>query len=421
MENKEVFVCLLHVSELLEREIEKDKYRPFFRGANGCSLHSNWYGKSSSRNSSLNSSLQSSDSLSRKQSVKRKSSVKTVFNSDEPILVKRSLSRSDTTSENIPVSKHTIRRAIAISDDEDDDDDYHVNQAESKRKSDPPPKQTVRIKATNSLPPPSNPTVKIITPLTISIPLAKQTPSSEITFDSISDPPPPPPASASASVGASVGASIPKIKAKVHVKSSSSSTEEEASLLASSSVTSSLSESKSSSIRSKIESVLQPLISNPDYDLFLEPVPRAIEDYYQIIAKPKCFRDIQNQLRNGKYNSITSFEKDIQLIVVNCIYYNMLYEIQSKNRSLAYSLYKSFIREYFDYSKTWKQQGTIDQHQSLFDCFIQIIEGFYAFFEDGQQLIRYFAVDPKDLDEYNRYVSKPISLFSILVGEQVFY
>ena len=51
------------ISEMLEREIEKEKYRSFFHSWNNCSLHQHWY-------SGPNNALVARHSLMRKRSIK---------------------------------------------------------------------------------------------------------------------------------------------------------------------------------------------------------------------------------------------------------------------------------------------------------------------------------------------------------------
>ena len=51
------------ISEMLEREIEKEKYRSFFHSWNNCSLHQHWY-------SGPNNALVARQSLKRKRSIK---------------------------------------------------------------------------------------------------------------------------------------------------------------------------------------------------------------------------------------------------------------------------------------------------------------------------------------------------------------
>ena len=67
-DNLDLSTSLSLVSELLEREIEKDKYRSYFHSWNNCSLHQHWYTGASS-------------SLVAKQSIKRKKSIKVTVSS----------------------------------------------------------------------------------------------------------------------------------------------------------------------------------------------------------------------------------------------------------------------------------------------------------------------------------------------------
>ena len=56
-------------------------------------------------------------------------------------------------------------------------------------------------------------------------------------------------------------------------------------------------------------------------------------------------------------------------------------------------------------------EDLVELSRVMFD----IIERVYKVRENNFQLIRYFAVDPKQLPDYDKYVKKPILLRSILV------
>ena len=101
-DNLDLSTSLSLVSELLEREIEKDKYRSYFHSWNNCSLHQHWYTGASS-------------SLVAKQSIKRKKSIKVTVSSADSEKPPKKVSVK-TEDEDLP--KRTIRRTAVISDSE---------------------------------------------------------------------------------------------------------------------------------------------------------------------------------------------------------------------------------------------------------------------------------------------------------------
>ena len=135
-----------------------------------------------------------------------------------------------------------------------------------------------------------------------------------------------------------------------------------------------------------------------------------------LIKKPLCLRDIERNLKNDKYKSFSQFMHDLRLIVLNCIYYNMLNnEDQTSNRRQAYLLH----REFFTLSPNpdEKLDSTIQANlRAVEKVFFDLIESIYAIQRDNYQLIRYFALDTHTLLNYDRYIKKPINLSSILVG-----
>ena len=101
------------------------------------------------------------------------------------------------------------------------------------------------------------------------------------------------------------------------------------------------------------------------------------------------------------------------LIVTNCIYYNMLMNVdQISNRHQAYSLHRTILDELRD---LLEERCTSEQLYSLAGVYSGVIEKVYGIEVNGIQLIRYFAIDNKQLTDYDHYVKRAILLRSILV------
>lgn len=356
-DNIELISSLTYVSELLEREIEKDKYRSFFHGATNCSLKTNWYSGSTPH-------VPSSSGLSSKQSLKRSHSIKTTVSGGESSSSSKKLI---TTVSNSFTRKSPLRRGVVTSDSDDDDDvefkDKTIHETDSKKRVES--KASIRVKTSS----------------TIDEPVYK---SSEVAVLSPQAAPPAVPASAP-----------PKPRQTTAVDPV---------------------------IKETVLSIIQPLIDTPTFDLFVDPVPRSVTDYYEFIDSPLCLRDMVRKVNGGKYKKVNSIQKDIQLIIVNCIYYNMLNDpLQANNRKMAYLLFDHFLSSFYEHEPKLKEQGSIEEHQLLFKCYTSIIEALYGITENGYQLIRYFAVDPKKLHDYDRFVKKPIVLRAILVVTSDYY
>lgn len=352
-DNMELISSLTYVSELLEREIEKDKYRSFFHGATNCSLKANWYSGSAPH-------VPSSSGLTSKQSLKRSHSIKTTVSGGEPSTSSKKLI---TTVSDSFTRKNPMRRGVVTSDSEEDDDvdfkDKTASETDSKK----------RIE--------SNPSIRVKTSSTVDESIRE---SSEISIAVPAPTPAPAPTPTPAPSKLRQSATVDPV------------------------------------IKETILSIIQPLIDTPMFDLFVDPVPRSVADYYEFIDNPLCLKDMIKKVNGGKYKKVNSIQKDIQLIIVNCIYYNMLNDpLQANNRKMAYLLFERFFSSFYEYEPKLKEQGSTEEHQMLFRCYTNIIEAIYEITENGYQLIRYFAVDPKKLHDYDRFVKKPIVLRAILV------
>ena len=347
--SKDLSCSLNYVSELLEREIEKEKYRPFFHGAINCSIKTNWYFTNQSH-------TPISAPLIQKHSLKRKPSVRATTSATSEVAPPPSKKLVTTVSEPPPVRKVTYHRSIVTSDSDDERDaDYKVSEttvSEPKKKLES--KSSIRIKA------------PIVTTT------AKEDSSSIPSQSPASSQPP----------------SKPRPSVTVDP-----------------------------TLKQTIQSILKPLKENPSFDLFVDPVPQTVTDYYEFIETPLCLNDMIKKMNTGKYKRVSSILKDIQLIVVNCIYYNMLVDSQqTTNRKLAYQLYTTFLSLFYPHEPRLQEKGTLEEFNQLFTAYTQLIESIYAVQLNNYQIIRYFAVDPKKLYEYDRFVKKPITLRSILVG-----
>lgn len=142
-DNIELISSLTYVSELLEREIEKDKYRSFFHGATNCSLKTNWYSGSTPH-------VPSSSGLSSKQSLKRSHSIKTTVSGGESSSSSKKLI---TTVSNSFTRKSPLRRGVVTSDSDDDDDvefkDKTIHETDSKKRVES--KASIRVKTSSTI------------------------------------------------------------------------------------------------------------------------------------------------------------------------------------------------------------------------------------------------------------------------------
>ncbi len=77
-------------------------------------------------------------------------------------------------------------------------------------------------------------------------------------------------------------------------------------------------------------------------ELFEElPEREEYPDYYQIIHRPMCLKDIKKKINRNQYSSVEDFEKDIKLLVNNAQTYN-------QNGSIVYNdsilIWNTFLR-----------------------------------------------------------------------------
>ncbi|KAI7836070.1 hypothetical protein COHA_010039 [Chlorella ohadii] len=71
--------------------------------------------------------------------------------------------------------------------------------------------------------------------------------------------------------------------------------------------------------------VLNNVLNNlgPNKVIFYEPVnPAQVTDYYTIVKKPICLKDIQNKLERNQYATPTEMYLDMDQLVYNCMLYN---------------------------------------------------------------------------------------------------
>jgi hypothetical protein len=46
-----------------------------------------------------------------------------------------------------------------------------------------------------------------------------------------------------------------------------------------------------------------------------------MRDYYDVISKPVCFREIQRKFADGEYSKISEFVMDVRCLLLNCYTY----------------------------------------------------------------------------------------------------
>lgn len=406
--NVELNASITCVAEMLEREIEKDRYRSFFHGNNNCSLRLNWYSGTVSHGAPISSPTSSG-------TLKRKMSVKAVVSTEEESMSKRVA----TTEEKTLQSERSAKRRNAVLTDSDDgnDTDYMVSESSSNEpKKSKKPEIKVRLSESRTKSE-SKPLIKVKS----SVAELQPKMSLKVSFTS---------PVATPDIGSEVvstpEAPVESTPASTHVVPEKPHTQEET-LSVSGSETASVNWQETPekvpksrvqgavepAIRAKMADITQRLLSDPANDLFLDPVPRAYEDYYLLIENPICLRDIRRKVDGSRYKSVQGFRRDLLLIVTNCVYYNMLMNSdQISNRKQAYALHMTILDSLRDLTG---EQCSRDQLHSLATVYHSIIEKVYSIESKNVQLIRYFAIDNKRLIDYDRYVKKAILLRTILV------
>lgn len=397
-DNIEMNASLMCISEMLERELEKDHYRSIFHGSNNCSLRLNWYSGVASRASSQGT-------ISSRSSLKRKTSQKSVISETDEVPPKKISVDNDKNAS----AKQKKRRGIVSSESEDGEDtDYSIHDtSHSEHKK---PKQTeisVRYSESKS----KTDDVKSIPKVKLSIgresrPTITTKVSSSITIKQELQ-----------TEVVEAPAELPRVKIEsgknpvsVSSRSGPSVTSTEPNKSASKPRSQGGVESSS---QSKMMAIIRKLLADPANELFRDPVPRSCEDYYLLVENPICLRDIRRKVEGNRYRSVQGFRRDLMLIVTNCIYYNMLMNAdQISNRHQAYSLHRTILDGLRD---ILEERCTSEQLYALAGVYSGIIEKVYGIEVNGIQLIRYFAIDNKQLTDYDHYVKRAILLRSILV------
>lgn len=438
---------------MLEREVEKDPYRSYFHGNTNCSLKTNWY-----TGLSPAPTLVSKPSI--RSTIKRKISVKMPFSEEEDTSKRVATTTAESTE------KHPRRRSIVLSDSEDENDgDFTISEATA-----PEGKKTKKIDGKPiSQPPKSRPSDSRTIIRVKSSSIEDKQPTISVKFSLSTQegnqrqeksPTSPLPALPSSEVGGSSKANIPRVTFQqplVHNDSHLSSEVDTNSLPLLSSSSSSVGGSDQSSplpslsstesaplpttsqpdllispcniddikphprtqpvdddIKKELVALITPLIQNPDFELFRDPVPGDCLEYYQLIDNPICLADIQKKIVHNRYKTIQNFRRDLFQVVWNCVYYNMLLsQEQSANRKQAYLLHREVI---MTLHRLVEEKCTVDQLLALATTYHTLVESIYGVCVNDTQPIRYFAVDHKQLPEYTRYVKKPILLRTIIVG-----
>ena len=348
-EGTELMTGITLLGELLEREIEKEKFKPFFHGSIHCSIRTNWY-------SGLQSHSQVSSLQPSRSSLKRKRSVNTTVSESAQKTVSHSVSEKSSGTK-----KTIVRRGIisSDSDDSDKDDDFSVSTVHETKKH-----KSSEAEEHKSVPKAKSSESRS----TISVKLSLHH------RDSSHERPSKPPAPAKP-------------------RSVSSSDQ---------------------SLKDVLLQHLDRLMKNPKYNLFVDPVPRSCEDYYDIIQTPICLSGIRSRLQDYYYRSVGRFKKDMMLLVGNCVYYNMLLTPeQTENRKLAYALHRDLLR-ILQSRDVNPRGGKVDDLQSLERVYTDVLEKVYSVRKGEYQLILYFAVDNSRLKDYNHYVKNIINLRQII-------
>lgn len=78
---------------------------------------------------------------------------------------------------------------------------------------------------------------------------------------------------------------------------------------------------------------------------FIEPVNGSeVPEYYEIIKKPMDLLTMSKKVQQGNYKSLSEFELDFDLIINNCVEFNGLGNIYSKNAVDLNRKFKSVLR-----------------------------------------------------------------------------
>lgn len=401
--NVELNASITCVAEMLEREIEKDRYRSFFHGNNNCSLRLNWYSGTVSHGAPISSPTSSG-------TLKRKMSVKAIVSGEEESASKRVATLEEKT---LPSERHGKRRNAVLTDSEDGNDAEYMVSESSSSESKKPKKPEIKVRISDSR---TKSEPKPVIKVKSSVAELQPKVSLKVSFSS---------PVATPDIGSEV-VSTPEATPNTHASVEKSHSAEE-NLSVSGSETASVNWQETPekvpksrvqgavepAVRAKMADITQRLLSDPANELFLDPVPRVCEDYYLLIENPICLRDIRRKVDGSRYKSVQGFRRDLLLIVTNCVYYNMLMNTdQISNRKQAYALHMTILDSLRDLTG---EQCSRDQLHSLATVYHTIIEKVYSIENKNVQLIRYFAIDNKRLIDYDRYVKKAILLRTILV------
>jgi hypothetical protein len=68
--------------------------------------------------------------------------------------------------------------------------------------------------------------------------------------------------------------------------------------------------------------IVMQLQQSPHAGPFLEPVPREVEGYHEIIRHPMDLGTITTKLQRGLYPSVQHVHQDIMLMIQNCYTFN---------------------------------------------------------------------------------------------------
>lgn len=380
--------------------MRKDRYRSIFHGSNNCSLRLNWY-------SGLSSRLGVQGTISGRSSLKRKTSLKAgTSETDEVPPKKMSIDNGKSSS-----VKQKKRRGIVSSESEDAEDaDYTLyDTTQSELKKSKQPEVTIRFSEPKS----KTEEVKVISKMKLSTARDNR---SNVSTKASSASTPNMIAPELQSEVVEVPTELPTVKTEPRKNSVSTPRSETSAALDEPIKSAPKPRSQGGvekSAQGKMLEIIRRLLADPANELFRDPVPRSCEDYYLLIENPICLRDIRRKVEGNRYRSVQGFRRDLMLIVTNCIYYNMLMNVdQISNRHQAYSLHRTILDELRD---LLEERCTSEQLYSLAGVYSGVIEKVYGIEVNGIQLIRYFAIDNKQLTDYDHYVKRAILLRSILV------
>eukprot|EP00039_Didymoeca_costata_P024071 m.9173 g.9173 ORF g.9173 m.9173 type:complete len:1871 (+) comp4018_c0_seq1:196-5808(+) len=98
----------------------------------------------------------------------------------------------------------------------------------------------------------------------------------------------------------------------------------------------------SSKMLRRVKTLLTSFMRDPKVDVFKEPVPPSLKDYFKVILRPMDLGTIANRLKNSEYTCVEEFNRDVRTVWANAHIYN---EPDSELNRIAVELHVKFEEE----------------------------------------------------------------------------